>query len=116
MNVPQSDSSAAIVDFVVNGDTTFERTFVIRENDVLQDTTYWEGEFVVFYPDTCKIIYNWNTTNNKLDLISKGTYQISELIDVENDEIDKGDYEYYLLFVDGDGKRLKYTQGKFIVE
>lgn len=116
MNVPQSDSSAAIVDFVVNGDTTFKRTFVIKENGVLQDTTYWEGEFVVFYPDTCKEIYNWNTTNNKLDLISQGTYQISELIDVENDVIDKGDYEYYLLFVDENGKILKYVQGKFIVE
>lgn len=116
MNVPQSDSSAAIADIVVNADTTFKRTFIYKENGVIADTTYFEGEFVVFYPDNCKKIYIWNTTNAKLQLIAKGTYEIEQLIDVEGDVIDKGVYEYYLMFIDGDGVQLKYLQGKFIIE
>jgi len=116
MNVPDSDSSAAVVNFVVNGDTNFKRDIVYKENGIAVDTTYWEGEFVVFYPHNCKEIYNWNTSNGKLAYVATGTYRINELIDVAGDEIDKGDYEYYFLLVDGDGVRLKYLQGKFVVE
>ena len=116
MNVPDSDSSAAILNFVVNGDTNFKRDIVYKENGVAVDTTYWSGEFVVFYPQNCKKIYVWSTANGKMPLIATGTYQINQLIDVEGDEIDKGDYECYLLFVDGDGVILKYITGKFVVK
>ena len=115
MNIPESDSSAGILNFVVDGDTNFKRTFIYREDGVVIDTTYFEGEFVVFYPQNCKEIYNWNTTNGKLAYTATGTYEINELIDVAGDQIDKGDYECYLLFVDGDGVILKYIRGKFIV-
>ena len=116
MNVPDSDSSAAIMNFKVNGDTNFKRKLIYKENGVAVDTTYWEGEFVVFYPHNCKEIYNWNTANGKLAYIDVGTYQINELIDVAGDVIDKGAYEYYWLLIDGDGVRLKYLQGMFVVE
>lgn len=116
MNIPQSDSSAAILDFVVNGDTNFKRDIIYKVNGVITDTTYFEGEFVVFYPHNCKEIYNWNTSNGKLQYVATGTYRINELIDVAGDEIDKGTYEYYFLLIDADGVRLKYLQGKFIVK
>ena len=116
MNAPDSDSSAAVLNFVVDGDTNFKRTFIYKENGVITDTTYFEGEFVVFYPQNCKQIYVWSTANGKMALTATGTYQINQLIDVAGDEIDKGDYEFYFLLVDGDGVILKYIRGKFVVK
>ena len=40
----------------------------------------------------------------------------NELIDVENDEINKGDYEYYFKLADASGVVLKYLKGKFLVK
>ena len=116
MNIEESDSSAAILNFVVDGDTNFKRTITYKDNGIAQDTTYFEAEFVVFYPQTCKKIYIWSTANGKLVYSDTGKYDVNELIDVEGDEIDKGDYECYFLMVDGDGVILKYIRGKFIVK
>ncbi|HDY89092.1 MAG TPA: hypothetical protein ENH82_13380 [bacterium] len=116
MNIEESDSSAAILNIAVDGDTTFKRTITYKENDIPVDTTYFEGEFVVFYPQTCKQIYIWSTANGKLVYSDTGKYDINQFIDVADDVIDKGDYEYYFLLKDGDGVILKYLRGKFIIK
>ena len=116
MNVPQSDTEGAEVNFIVDGDTHFVRTIVYKRDGVAFDTTYWDVEMVVFYPQNCKQILVWNNTNGAITYVGTGEYFIDELIDVAGDEIDKGDYEYYFLMIDPDGIRSKPFKGKFVVK
>lgn len=110
MNKPSSDSTAALVDFRVDRNTNFIRQIQIVINSVVQDLTYWDAEFVVFYPKTCKIIYNWSLTSGDITVVND-YFIINELIGQES-----GDYEYYFLAVDPNGDTLKYFKGKFIIE